>query len=84
MLVGWETSLYTGVIGYLRWDLGVKAHAHALKTPRATLIMIVGALFYNKIVETLSSHGVTLENKTIHTLPFSPPVKVVVFVIFFG
>ena len=33
--------------------------------------MIVGALFYNKIVETLSSHGVTSENKTIHTLPFS-------------
>ena len=48
-------------------------HAHALKTARETLIMIVGALFDNKIVETL-------ENKIIHTPPFSPPVKVVVFV----
>ena len=29
----------------------------------------------DKIVETLSLNGVTLENKKIHTLPLSPPFK---------
>ena len=33
----------------------------------------------DKIVETLSSNGVTLENKTFHTPPSSPSLKVGVF-----
>ena len=33
----------------------------------------------DKIVETLSSNGVTLENKTFHTPPPSPSLKVGVF-----
>ena len=37
----------------------------------------------DKIVETFSSNGVTLENKTIHSAPTSPPFKVDVFVIFY-
>lgn len=37
----------------------------------------------DKIVETLSSNGVTLKKKTIHTSSPSPPYKVGVFVVYY-
>ena len=39
----------------------------------------VSTAIRGKIVETLSSNGVTLENKTFHTPLPSPPLKVEVF-----
>ena len=37
----------------------------------------------DKIVETFYSNRLTSENKRIHTLPLSPPLKVGVFVVFY-
>ena len=37
----------------------------------------------DKVVETLYSSRVTLENKRIHTPPLSPPFKVGVFSVFY-
>ena len=39
----------------------------------------VSTAIRDKIVETLSSNGVTLENKTFHTPLPSPPLKVELF-----
>ena len=43
------------------------------------VIQLIG----DKIVETLYSNRVTLENKRIHTAPLSPPFKVGVFFVFY-